>query len=693
MNTTTEDPATLGDAVKSGLLRDQDSPDAARLANVTEWQKRVTEAKVHWKGDFKRMRDNMDFTSGKQWPGQNENDDRYQANFVQRVIKTQVASLYAKNPTVVAQRRKRMNYQIWDGKMASLQSAIQDLQNAAATGQPPAQSSIALYQDVESNYQRVQMIDKIGTTLETLIEYYMSEQIPGFKLQMKQMIRRIRTAGVGYIKLGFQREMDLSDDQNSRIADMTERLAVIGQLQSDMQDGEIEKDSAEADQLRLSIAAIQAEPEMITREGLVWGFPQATRIIPSPETTKVNGWIGAPWLAEEVLLTPDRIKQVYGVDVGKEYSSYKIEAGKPWSGNKARTKQNGKGLACVWHIYDRDSGLEYVVCDGYKDFLKEPGSPDVQVEQFFPIWGITFNEVENEEELFPKSDVELMKHIQREYNRAKEAMRQHRIANRPLYLAPDGQFDEDEQKSLAGHAAHDVIIVKALKDGVKVQDLIAPVQKVGVDPNLYETESLFMDMMRVVGTQQANIGGTASGTATESSIAQQSMNTANGLDSDDFDDMLSSVMRAAGQILLMNLTKETVIEIAGPGAVWPEMSRHEIVAEISLEIKAGSAGRPNQAQEAATLERLYPLLVQIPGIRPEWLAGKAIKVADDNIDLEDAFLDGLPSIMSQNAQRQPPTGNPATEPAGQGGGNAPPQAITNGTAKAGFPQGAQPNQI
>lgn len=660
------------DAIEpSGMARDVEAPSESAGALVKEWNDKIIHAKKHWDRDFKRMRNNMNFAGGKQWPEQGEDDERYTANFIQRVIKTLVSALYAKNPQVATRRRKRLDYALWDGKPESMAMAMQAAMPVVdqATGMvaPADPNAVALMQDIMVNQQRIQMLERVGATLEVLIEYFLNEQTPRFKTQMKQMIRRARTTGVGYIELGFQRQMDLSDDQSTRIADMTERLAVIGQLQADLQDGEIDPMSAEAEQLKLAIQAIENEPEMIVREGLVFTFPQSTRIIPSPETMELVGWIGSDWIAKEVLLTRERIKQVYAVDIGDQYTSYKQEKGKPWGGNNERRRgQTGKGLACVWHVFCRDTGLEYVLCDGHPAFLREPAAPVVQVEQFFPIWALTFNEVENEDELFPKSDVELLKHIQKEYNRSKEALRQHRIANRPLYLAPEGQFDEGESKSLASHAAHDVIAIKAMRDGVKPNDLIAPVQKHGIDPNLYETESLFMDMVRVVGAQQAQIGGTAGGTATESSIAAQAYSGSIGLDSDDLDEMLSDVMRAAGQVLLMNMTAEQVTAIAGPGAAWPELTRLEVMQEIGVEIKAGSSGRPQQAEEAATFERLYPLLVQLPGISPRWLAERAIRIADDDIRLEDAYVDGLPSIMAQNRMAQQSTGDPSTDPNAQG---------------------------
>lgn len=672
------------DMQPSGIVRDRPEVSDARGALVKEWSEKVKEAKQHWKKDFKRMRDNMDFAMGKQWNGRAD-DDKYTVNLVQRLIKTAVSTLYAKNPRVIYSRRQRLDFALWDEKQDSLVQAQQSLvmaSQAAATGASaalPDPNAVALLQDVQAGMQARQMADRVGRTLQVLANYYQEEQVPDFKSQAKRMVRRARTTGVGYVELDFQREMDLSDDQTTRIADMTERLATIGRMQADLQDGETDPNDAEAELLRMAIAAVQAEPERIIREGVIFNFPDSTAIIPSIDTKALIGWVGTSWLAKELQLTPERIKEVYGVDVGKSYTSYKPDG--------ARMREKAKGLCCVWHIFDKNTGLEFVICDGYPDFLKEPASPKVRVEQFFPIWALTFNETEHEEDLFPPSDVTNMRSIQLEYNRAKEAKRQHRIANRPLYLSPKGAFDESEQISLATHAAHDVVMVNAMGER-KASDLLQPVGKVGVDPNLYETEELYGDMMRVTGFQEANLGGTSNATATQSSIAQSSLNASFDSDRDELDEFLTRIWRAAGQVMLMELSADSVTQICGPGAVWPELSRLDIMQEIALEVKAGSSGRPNQAEQAAKIERLGPLLLQIPGIPPRWLAEKAVQIADDDIDLAEAYVEGLPSIMSMNRMSQVGQSDPAKDPSQQGdkGGDKTQSHRVGGTAQPGYPE-------
>ena len=62
-----------------------------------------------------------------------------------------------------------------------------------------------------------------------------------------------------------------------------------------------------------------------------------------------------------------------------------------------------------------------------------------------------------------------------------------------------------------------------------------------IDPNLYNTGPALQDILRVVGTQEANLGGISGGTATESSIAEASRQSTLSSASDELDDMLSEV--------------------------------------------------------------------------------------------------------------------------------------------------------
>ncbi|MGZ5987568.1 MAG: hypothetical protein ACXWLZ_00830, partial [Rhizomicrobium sp.] len=145
-----------------------------------------------------------------------------------------------------------------------------------------------------------------------------------------------------------------------------------------------------------------------------------------------------------------------------------------------------------------------------------------------------------------------------------------------------------------------------------------------------------------------------------------------------------ALARAMGQLLLTELSKDTVIEIAGPGAVWPDLppSREEIVKDLILEVEAGSSGRPNNAATLANYERAMPWLSMLPGVNPAPLAKKGLKALD--IDADDMIIEGAPSIQAINqmaGQQNMHAGAGPNAPQNQGG-----QGDSNGK------QPEQPNE-
>ena len=91
-------------------------------------------------------------------------------------------------------------------------------------------NAMAVLQDAAMVKQFEDLTSKVGRTLELLYDYNIQEQNPRFKQSMKMSIRRAIVTGVGYVKLGFQRAMQMAPEVEHRIADMSERLANIERL-------------------------------------------------------------------------------------------------------------------------------------------------------------------------------------------------------------------------------------------------------------------------------------------------------------------------------------------------------------------------------------------------------------------------------------------------------------------------------
>jgi hypothetical protein len=334
-----------------------------------------------------------------------------------------------------------------------------------------------------------------------------------------------------------------------------------------------------------------------------------------------------------------------------------------WSTQRGREwDDRAQKNAVVWEIYSRKDGLVYVVCDGYNDFLREPAGPDIFNERFYPWYALLFNGIEDERELFPPSDVRLMRDMQLEYNRCREGLKEQRIAARPFIGVVSGSLDEEDLTKLTNRAANDVVELNALQPNQDIKQLLQAYAGPGVDPNLYEVNPVYEDILRTTGIQEANLGGTSNTTATQAQIAEGSRMTSMGSNIDDLNDLLSQLARNGGQILLREMSQDRVKQVIGQGAVWPASpSAQDIANDILLEIEAGSMGRPNQAQEIANAQRLYPLLIQLPGIDPEFLAKDVLRRLDDRLDLTEAFKSQLPSIVAMNGMAQ------GTGAAGEGG--------------------------
>ena len=696
---------------KSGVKRGIPDVSAARKKEVAHWCDEIRADKKFHKDPFKRMREDMVYArlgALKSWIA----GDNYTVPLINRHVNQEVASLYAKNPKAAAKRKKRLMHALWDGTEDTAKAALE----LARDGDEQALAIVEEIQEVQS-YNR--MTKRMAETLELMFEHYTGEDYPDFKKQMKQTVRRTKTCGVGYLELNFHRAMELDPDITKRLGDYSHKLAVVESRMADMQDAKLQEDSAEAEELRSMVADLEKTESILVSEGLMFDFPRSTEIIPHRACMLLQGFIGADYITREFHLSPTEIQELYKVDISQGYKQYcevKGAAGTlGGSGDETRysdrmKKGDGKQdtLACVWRVYNKKSKQIFTLCEGYADYLKEPAEPEYDVPGFWNIFSLVFNPVEDETEIFPPSDVHYLKHPQREFNNARQSLREHRVASRPKYFVKSGALEEDEFKKIETAPAHAVIPLKAIDPKVKIDDLIQPYRGVSIDPNLYETSSIIKDILFGVGSQNANLGPTSGATATESSIAEQSKQTTLSSNVDDLDEFLSEVARASGHIMLVEVDKETVTQIVGPGAIWPQVDRETISKEVFLSVKAGSSGRPNKAAELANMERGLPFMLQLGGLSGPVLNRRYTELLD--IDSEELLVEGMPSIITINAiaaaeakaqfqqqndaakaaQVQPGTGDPATDPnsqGGQGGANTAAAPQTTPGGQPAFPDG------
>lgn len=697
MSMSNDEPATNKEGTGETGLPERDKKRVSEIISCIKADKR------HHEKAFKRMARDMHVAmwgADKDW-----SENNYKANISGRHVKMKTAALYAKNPKIVARRKQALDFALWDENPATAQLAVQQVAlaqqmqqqaemmppeidpitgMAAPPPMPPGYAEAqALLADIQEGMQRRQMMMRFGKTLEILFDYYLKEQIPvAFKKGMKQVVRRACTTGVGYVEIGYQREMGPRPGMTEKLADARTRLDHLRNLAEQAAEGEITDTDAEMAELEQSIAALQNEPEIVLREGLIIDYPSSTKVIPDKATKNLDGFVGAGHLTLEYTYTVDEVREIFGKDLSDKYTSYALARGTKrafeadnildddyeWGRPNEKKKD---GYVCVWKFYDKATGLVYFVADGYEGYLREPAPPDVFVERFWPVYALTFNAVESEEELFPPSDVALIHPMQQEYNRARQGLREHRHAARPRWVYPKGAFGDEEDPMMLKDMKPFEALGLNIDPAAKVQDIFQAFPVPGVDPNLYETGQLFTDIQLVGGAQEAQYGATSNATATEAALASNSTSATDSSSVDDLDAFLSEIARDAGQILMREMPEEKVIEIVGPGAVWPQMTLDQIAKEVSLEVEAGSTGKPNQAVEVRNWQQMLPFLLQMPGINPLWLARETVRRLDDKLDLTEAIVEGIPSIIAQNQQAQPAVGpNDPNQQGGEGANNA-----------------------
>ncbi len=662
--------------------------EPARSNLVGEWAKRIRKAKTHFEKDFKRMRRCQQIAAegdDEAWIAK----DKYTAPVLVRHVNYVVDKLYARNPRAVAKRKRKLMFQLWDGSPQTAEAALMQSQPQPTgvvdmTGQPIMQpgdpQAAAIIQEIQQVKTQIKMEEKLGKTLEILWDYYTSEQAQSFKKRLKKLVRRTKVNGVGFVKIDFQRALEPRPDVAAEIDDITSKIASIEEMTARGETGDLSPQDADVEALRLSLADLENQRMAIVREGVVFAFPRTTQVIVDPQCDDLDTFAGADWIAVEYDMTPGRVQSIYKVDVGKSYTSY-----------SDKDQPDAKGMCRIWEVWDRKNRQTFTICEGHQDFLREPQTPIVELDRFFPVFSLIFNGIEHDKKLYPPSDIWLARHAQRFYNTSREALEEHREANRPYYVGASGVLEEKDQRKLANHASFEYLELNVpATESFDIQRIVQRGPSIPIDPNQYEVNPVFEDIQRTVGSQEANFGGATGATATESTIAEGSQSAGLASNVDSLDDLLSDLAHSFSHISLAELDIGTVKEIAGPGAVWPETppTREQIAKDLTLTVKAGSSGRPNKAAELANMERGMPFIVQFPGLNPAPILEKYLELLD--IDVEGAIVDGMPSITALNAMASgqaagQATGDPQSDPNAQG-----PEGANNAEQPAGAAPGPQP---
>ena len=417
-------------------------------------------------------------------------------------------------------------------------------------------------------------------------------------------------------------------------------------------------------------------------ERLVFDFIPPTSLIPDPSCRCLKGFVGAHWLVHQLILPLDYVNSFFETDVkvsGDAAKQYVEDTDKEEAVQQEGEKEDARPKkVCLWHVWDLDTKSHFFIVHGHKGYMQEPEPMEPQVRGFWPVAALTFNDCEVVEgqkaTIFPPSDVEMMRHPQKEWNRSRDGLRAHRKAKAPKWLVPKGVLSEDDLAKIQNGEPCEALEMESVTKSDDITKILMPFPHEPIDPAVYDTKVLADDLMFSVGTQEANLGPAKPNvTATTSSISEQSRMTTSSSNVDDLDDFLSALARMGGEMLLREMSPQSVQRIVGPGGAWPQANRADFLNSIYLETVAASSGRPNKAMELQNARELGPLLIQA-GANPMFLVREFVKRLDDRLDPDEAF----PLVGPQPGAGGPQHGGPPPKPRQQSskpGGPPPSQPV------------------
>lgn len=731
-----------GQVVMSGKLPNplseapKDLSRAALVQELTDWAR---EERKFWKDIFERMREEQRFAAGDQWQKdyqpKGECDDPYIGDIVQQLVNRVVASLYAKNPTPRASRLEKLLYEVWDGAQESLRGAqaivaqfgelIQRDAAARAQLQEQKQQAQALgaadvlmalevkeaalpalpnevtaamevLQDYERGMAEKELMERIAETAELLLKHRWKKHKPDFKVLLKQAVTQAVVSRVAFVQVDYRRDMETSPTDDPGI-ELSDKLAALQQKMQALEQSD-EKDSTplreEVRLLKESLAREMGGTDngQVTYEGTIYQLLPATSVIIDRNCTCLWEFLGARRIARQSLMDLAAAEKRYRVSLKDCGAVLYGEDGSELDGTQPNdtvtrdtTEHKGKvkQKVCVWHIYDKDAQLCYVVCDGVKNFLEEPYQPSPAVERFWPIVPITLNaqvvernEPDRDVTIYPRSHVRLQMPMQEDINTAGEGLREHRLANRPGWVALGQRWEEgDLAKLSSARNAHEVLRIASIAPGEKVADFLQTIPTQKIDGALYDPGPSLQAAMLATGLQPANLGAQAGGEkATGQAIAEGARISADQSNVDGVDFALSVIAQMTWEMEIQETSEQTVRQICGPGAVWSNLRRAEVQQEIFLEVEAGSSGRPNQALDAQKFKEIAPLAVpwlMQAGIPLDVLIKEAFRILGIKLDVDD---------LLRKAQMQPAQPMAAPQGALPSTGAAPPGLPAGGAA-------------
>ena len=515
---------------------------------------------------------------------------------------------------------------------------------------------------------------QFGSTLEIAISK--SWEQAKLKARGKQQVKSGLSVGIGWIKAFWMERTQKDPVKLAEIQDVQAQLQRLAATQKALADGESTNEDADRASLQQQLAALQANSDIVVARGFVVDFIAPEDIQVSTEVPSLADYNDAAWIAQRSFLTVDAAKSEYpdiagyidqasmyypqkqrnvteddtgwiARSVGDESSDTAREADyytKGAEGNTADTQS--VQMLCRWEVWDRNTNNVITLIEGIQCYAKAPYVPDHSTTRGHPFFGYGIGYINGSRH--PRSMITRSASLFDEYNSVRTNYREARRRSIPKTAYNRSNLDKQDVDKIASGTVGEMIGIEPIDPSTPMTNLLAPIAYNQIDMALYDTSVIRAELEQIWGVQEALSSSIRTPkTATESQIQQQGTNSRIGYMTDDLDEMYSELAQYTGEVLLQELTEEDIQDIAGPYALWPQgISIQDMNALLTVQVDAGSSGKPKTAEQQQSWAALLPLfqksIEQIGAMRKS---------------TPDEMADCLESLLEESARRLGETGD------------------------------------
>ncbi|MDQ7996069.1 MAG: hypothetical protein AAGC76_09470 [Luteibacter sp.] len=475
--------------------------------------------------------------------------------------------------------------------------------------------------------QRRDDAKQFGSTLEIVISQLWKKG--RLKVKAKPLVGSGLTIGIGWLKATWQERTGNDPIVESQINDLQDNLLHLAASRQQLAEGDPNPDEVKAD-IERQILGLQAQVEVVVARGLAIDFVQGEDIQVSPDCGAMTSYLDASWIAHRSFKTLDDAKACFPKlgDKLKSAATYgqvkpidpnnapDAAASQDVSETEADSFRAGSGSGpiaegtsvCVWEAWDKNSNTILTLVEGINAYARDPYTPNPGTSRFYPFFQFVVGEVDGSRH--PEGPVSRSAPLLDEYDRVRSGYAEHRRRVKPKTGFDATNLSPEEIQKIEAGGTQEMIPLKPLQPGSPIRDMLQPLAYAQIDPALYDTAVIRAELEMIWGIQEALSSSIRTAkTATEAEIQQTGTTARTGYMRDNIDSLMGELAEYTAEVAVQKLDAQDVKDMAGPWAFWPEgMKIDDIGSLVSVDIRAGSSGKPDTSRQRQAWATVMPVL-------------------------------------------------------------------------------------